>query len=137
MPVFSILQLRWKSQPELWNAKMVEFLGVRPPDDSLGVLQDVHWSSGLLGYFPTYALGNLLSAQFYQQAVSEVPEIPVEIERGEYGSLLGWMRDKIHTRGATDTPAELVQRITGGPMRTEPFLRYVRQKYGEIYGVAV
>jgi len=130
-------KVRLADLPELWNAKMVEFLGVRPPNDSLGVLQDVHWSAGLLGYFPTYALGNLLSAQLYQQAVAEVPEIPVEIERGEYGSLLGWMRDRIHTRGATDTPAELVQRVTGGPMRTEPFLRYVRQKYGEIYGVAV
>ncbi|HSJ54846.1 MAG TPA: carboxypeptidase M32, partial [Anaerolineae bacterium] len=121
--------------PELWNTKMVEFLGVQPPNDALGVLQDVHWSSGLIGYFPTYALGNLLSAQFYGQAVAEVPEIPGEIERGEYGSLLGWMRERIHVRGAKDTPAELVQRVTGGPMRTEPFLQYVKAKYGELYGI--
>jgi carboxypeptidase Taq len=121
--------------PELWNAKMVEFLGVRPPNDAIGVLQDVHWSSGLIGYFPTYTLGNLLSAQFYAQAVSELPAIPQEIERGEYGTLLGWMRERIHARGAQDTPAELVQRVTGGPMRTEPFLQYVKAKYGELYGI--
>jgi len=130
-------KVRIADLPELWNAKMVEYLGVRPPNDSLGVLQDVHWSSGLMGYFPTYSLGNLLSTQFYGQAVAEVPEIPAEIERGEYASLLGWMREKIHTRGAMETPAELVQRVTGGPIRTEPFLQYVRQKYGEIYGIAV
>jgi carboxypeptidase Taq len=128
-------KVRAADLPELWNAKMVEFLGVQPPNDALGVLQDVHWSSGLMGYFPTYTLGNLLSAQFYRQAVAEVPAIPEEIERGEYASLLGWMRERIHCRGAKDTPAELVQRITGGPMRTEPFLEYVRTKYRELYGL--
>jgi carboxypeptidase Taq len=128
-------KVRAADLPELWNAKMVEFLGVRPPNDALGVLQDVHWSSGMIGYFPTYALGNLLSAQFYGQAVAEIPGIPEEIERGEYASLLGWMRERIHARGAKDTPAELVQRVTGGPMRTEPFLQYVRAKYRELYGI--
>jgi carboxypeptidase Taq len=130
-------KVRAADLPELWNAKMVEYLGVRPPNDALGVLQDVHWSSGLMGYFPTYALGNLLSAQFYAQAVSELPHIPDEIERGEYASLLGWMRERIHSRGAKDTPAELVRRVTGGPLRTGPFLQYVRNKYGELYGIGV
>jgi carboxypeptidase Taq len=130
-------KVRAADLPELWNAKMVEYLGVRPPNDALGVLQDVHWSSGLMGYFPTYALGNLLSAQFYAQAVSELPHIPDEIERGEYASLLGWMRERIHSRGAKDTPAELVRRVTGGPLRTLPFLQYVTNKYGELYGIGV
>lgn len=121
--------------PELWNAKMEEYLGLRPRNDALGVLQDIHWASGTFGYFPTYCLGSLLSAQFYAQAVSELPQIPSQIEAGEFGPLLQWMRAKIHRVGRKFTPAELVQRVTGGPIRTEPFLAYVRQKYGEIYGL--
>jgi carboxypeptidase Taq len=121
--------------PELWNAKMEEYLGIQPPDDALGVLQDVHWSIGYIGYFPTYSLGNLLAVQFYAQAVADLPSIPAEIERGEYGSLLGWMREKIHRPGKKYTPAELVERVTGGPIRTQPFLDYVREKYAEIYGL--
>jgi carboxypeptidase Taq len=119
--------------PELWNAKMEEYLGVRPPNDASGVLQDVHWSGGMIGYFPTYSLGNLLSALFYNQAVSDVPTIPAQIEQGEYAALLNWMRANIHVHGAKYTPAELVERITGKPIRTEPFLAYIRQKYARIY----
>ncbi len=119
--------------PELWNEKIEAYLGVRPPNDAQGVLQDVHWSSGYLGYFPTYSLGNLLAAQFYNQAVSDRPGIPAQIERGEFGDLLGWMREHIHAVGKTYTPAELVERVTGGPIRTEPFLAYVREKYAELY----
>jgi len=119
--------------PELWNTKMEEYLGVRPDDDANGLLQDVHWSSGYLGYFPTYSLGNILSAQFFQQAVSELPDIPAQIEGGEFAPLLDWMRTNIHAHGAKYTPAELVERVTGGPIRTEPFLDYVRAKYSEIY----
>jgi carboxypeptidase Taq len=119
--------------PELWNAKMEEYLGILPPDDAQGVLQDVHWSVGYIGYFPTYSLGNLLAAQFYGQAVSEQPSIPAQIEQGEFAPLFDWMRAKIHRPGAKYTPAELVERVTGGPIRTEPFLDYVRGKYTEIY----
>ena len=121
--------------PELWDAKMEEYLGIRPPDVADGVLQDVHWSSGYIGYFPTYSLGNLLAAQFYNQAVGEKPEIPSEIEQGEFGTLFTWMREKIHKPGGAYMPAELVERVTGGPIRTEPFLDYVRAKYTEIYGL--
>jgi carboxypeptidase Taq len=121
--------------PELWMAKMEEYLGVRPPNDADGVLQDVHWSGGLIGYFPTYSLGNLLASQFYAQAVSELPEIPSQIERGEFAPLLNWMRQKIHRHGDKYTVTELVERITGGPIRTEPFLDYIRGKYTGIYGL--
>ncbi len=120
--------------PELWNAKMEEYLGIRPPDEAQGVLQDVHWSLGYMGYFPTYALGNLLAAQFYQQAVAELHDIPTQIEHGEFGPLFHWMRERIHRPGAKYTPAELVKRVTGGPIRTEPFLDYIRAKYSQIYG---
>ena len=119
--------------PELWNTKMEEYLGIRPPNDADGVLQDVHWSGGMIGYFPTYSLGNLLAAQFYNLAVSDLPDIPAQIERGEFAPLFDWMRRNIHNPGAKYTPDELVRRVTGGPIRTEPFLDYVRKKYGEIY----
>jgi carboxypeptidase Taq len=128
-------KVRLPDLPELWKTKMEEYLGVWPADDANGVLQDVHWSSGMLGYFPTYSLGNILSAQFYDQAVSENPDIPAQIEKGEFGPLLGWMRTNIHARGAKYTPAELVKLVTGGSIRTEPFLDYVRSKYAEIYGL--
>jgi carboxypeptidase Taq len=121
--------------PELWNAKMEEYLGFRPNDDAQGVLQDTHWGGGMIGYFPTYTLGNLLSVQFYQQAVSEQPDIPARIEAGEFEPLLSWMRSHIHVHGAKYTPTELVERITGGPIRTQPFQDYIRTKYAEIYAL--
>jgi carboxypeptidase Taq len=120
--------------PELWNSKMEEYLGIRPENDALGVLQDVHWSGGMIGYFPTYSLGNLLAAQFYNQAVMDRPDIPSQIEQGEYSALLNWMRENIHVHGAKYKPTELVERVTGGPIRTGPFLDYIRGKYSEIYG---
>ncbi len=121
--------------PELWNAKMEEYLGIRPDSDRNGVLQDVHWAGGMMGYFPTYALGNLLAAQFYAQALADLPDLPEHYARGEFAPLLGWLRDTIHVHGSKYTPEELVQRITGGPISTGPFLAYVREKYGEIYGL--
>ncbi len=119
--------------PELWNAKMEEYLGIRPDSDRNGVLQDVHWAGGMMGYFPTYALGNLLAAQFYAQALADLPDLPDHYARGEFGPLLAWLRDTIHAHGSKYKPEELVQRVTGGPISTGPFLAYVRKKYGEIY----
>jgi carboxypeptidase Taq len=121
--------------PELWNAKMEAYLGIRPGSDRNGVLQDVHWAGGMMGYFPTYALGNLLAAQFYAHALADLPDLPEHHARGEFAPLLGWLRDKIHAQGRKYTPAELVQRVTGGSISTGPFLAYVREKYGEIYGL--
>jgi carboxypeptidase Taq len=128
-------KVRVADLPELWDARMEAYLGIRPPDPAQGVLQDIHWSGGMFGYFPSYSLGNLLAAQLYCQAEDERPGIPDEIGSGEFGSLLGWMQEKVHAHGAKYTPNELVQRITGGPIRTEPFLDYVRGKYTEIYGL--
>jgi carboxypeptidase Taq len=125
--------VRLADLPELWNTKREEYLGVRPEDDANGVLQDVHWSSGYFAYFPSYSMGNILSAQFFQQAVAELPDIPAQIEQGEFSSLLDWMRTNIYAHGAKYPPAELVERVTGGPIRTEPFLDYVRTKYADIY----
>jgi carboxypeptidase Taq len=124
-----------KDLPEAWNAKYQEYLGITPPDDALGVLQDVHWSAGIMGYFPTYALGNLLSLQFYGKAVEDHPEIPGEIGLGEFDTLREWMRANIHQHGAKFKPQELVQRVTGTTMQTGPFLAYVTAKFSDLYGL--
>jgi carboxypeptidase Taq len=121
--------------PDLWNAKMEEYLGVRPDSDRDGVLQDVHWAGGMMGYFPTYALGNLLAAQFYSGALADLPGLPDHHAQGEFAPMLDWLRTNIHIHGSKYTPQELVQRVTGGPISTGPFLAYVREKYGEIYGL--
>ena len=121
--------------PDAWNAKMEAYLGLRPRDDAHGVLQDIHWSHGSIGYFPTYTLGNILSVQFFEQACRERPEIPQAIERGDFLPLLSWLREKIHVHGAKLTPKELVERVTGGPIRIEPYVNYLKRKYWELYGL--
>ncbi|NJN92856.1 MAG: carboxypeptidase M32 [Anaerolineales bacterium] len=122
--------------PEAWNAKMQESLGLTPPNDALGVLQDIHWSSGMMGYFPTYTLGNVLSLQFYQQTLRDIPDLPEQFSRGEFGALLGWFSDKIHRHGRKFTANELVQRITGTEgIQAQPYLDYIKRKYTQIYGL--
>lgn len=128
-------QLAVADLPQAWNAKMEEYLGITPPNDTQGVLQDVHWADGYLGYFPTYALGNLLSVQFYNQALDEIPDLPEQIARGQFGALLTWLRDNIHTHSKKFTPTELLKRVTGGEMNAVPFLAYLQEKYTRIYGL--
>jgi len=111
--------------PAVWNDKMQALLGIVPPTDSEGCLQDVHWSRPFFGYFPTYALGNLYAAQFYEAAVAQNPTIAEEMARGETGALVSWLRENIHQHG--------VQRVTGQPLSHKPFIRYIRQKFGQIY----
>ena len=119
--------------PDAWDAKMEHYLAVTPPDDAHGVLQDVHWADCLLGYFPSYALGSLLSVQFYVRATQDDPSIPGEIARGNLAPLRAWLRENIHSHGKKYTPTELVQRVTGGPMSATPFLTYLNEKYRDIY----
>ena len=119
--------------PEAWNTKFQEFLGLTPPDDAKGVLQDVHWSGGMIGYFPTYALGNLIACQLWAKVEEDIPDLESKIEQGEFGDLLGWLRENIHKLGAKFEPMELLSRITGSGLTAEPYLRYLRQKFGEIY----
>lgn len=122
--------------PEAWNAKMQESLGLTPSNDALGVLQDIHWSGGMMGYFPTYTLGNVLSLQFYQQTLRDIPDLPEQFSRGEFGALLAWFTDKIHRSGRKFTANELVQRITGAEgIQARPYLDYIKRKYTEIYGL--
>ena len=129
-------QLQVADLPDAWNAKMEEYLGITPPTDALGVLQDVHWSAGLIGYFPTYALGNVLSMQFYEQTLKDIPDLPAQFARGEFDNLLTWFREKIHRHGRKYTANELVDRVTGSKtIEATPYLNYIQQKFSDIYGL--
>ncbi len=119
--------------PAAWNDKMRELLGITPPSDKEGCLQDVHWSRPGFGYFPTYALGNLYGAQFFETAVEQNPAIVEELAQGKTTALLAWLRENIHQHGKKFTPGELVQRVTGKPLGHEAFIRYAWAKFGDLY----
>lgn len=122
-----------KDLPEIWNAKMEEYLGVTPSNDAEGVLQDVHWSGGMIGYFSTYALGNLASVQLWDKMLEEHPNIPDEIAQGKFDTILGWMREKVHRFGSKFEPQEIMLKATGSKITPEPYMRYLQTKYGELY----
>ncbi len=128
-------ELEARHLPQAWNTLMQEYLGLTPPNNAEGVLQDVHWSHGYIGYFPTYALGNLISVQLWETIHQDVPNLEDQIRKGEFGELLSWLREKIHRHGSKFEAPELVQRITGQAINPQPYVRYLRQKYGEIYGL--
>jgi carboxypeptidase Taq len=121
--------------PGVWNERMKSYLGVVPPDDTRGCLQDIHWSGGAIGYFPTYTLGNLYAAQFFEQARKDVGDLDEQFARGDFAPLLGWLREKIHRHGKRYSAGQLVQRISGKPLGAEPLLRHLRRKASELYGV--
>ncbi|AFG38627.1 carboxypeptidase M32 [Spirochaeta africana] len=121
--------------PAAWNSRMQEFLGIVPSDDRDGVLQDVHWSHGAIGYFPTYALGNLYGAQFTAAMEAKLGSLDPLIRGGEFTRILDWLRGSIHVHGLCKTPAELLHDITGQELQAQPFVDYLQQKYGEIYGL--
>lgn len=122
--------------PRAWNDKMESYLGVRPPDDRFGILQDTHWASALVGSFPTYAPGNFLSVQLYDRAIEEVPTIPDGIRSGDFRPLHGWMVENVYRHGRKFTPDELVERVTGERLKTRSYLRYLHTRFGAIYGLA-
>jgi carboxypeptidase Taq len=128
-------KLAVKDLPEIWNAKMDEYLGIVPPNDAKGVLQDVHWSSGLMGYFSTYALGNLISAQVWEKANKDIKDLDEQIRKGKFDSLLGWLREKIHVYGRKYDPQDLVQKVTGSKIDSAAYVRYLTNKYSAIYGL--
>jgi len=124
-----------KDLPEIWNAKMDEYLGVVPLDDAKGVLQDIHWSGGTLGYFSTYALGNLISAQLWEKIAADIPDLDDQFRNGKFEALLTWLREKIHVHGNKYEPQELVQRVTGSKIDATPYVSYLKKKYSDIYGL--
>jgi carboxypeptidase Taq len=115
--------------PEIWNARMTEFLGVDVPDDGRGVLQDVHWSSGGIGYFPTYALGNVISLQIWAKVREALPDLDAQMAAGELGPLSDWLRDNLYSLGRKLTPKETLERLTGSDViDPQPYLAYLRGK---------
>lgn len=119
----------YRHLPEMWNDRMREYLGIVPGCDAEGILQDVHWASGLFGYFPTYTLGHVLAVQFYNEALKELPGIPADIAAGRFSTLLGWLNRNIHSYGCKLMPAELVRKVTGRGIDIEPYLKYIEEKY--------
>src|SRR6266508_1398330 len=117
-----------KDLPEAWNARMEEYLGVEVPDDARGVLQDMHWAGGSLGYFPTYSLGNVMSVQIWDRAVEDLGDLDQRFERGEFGELREWLREHLYRLGRKFTPQETIERVTGSRIDAKPYLRYLREK---------
>jgi len=122
--------------PAAWNTRTHELFGLTPPDDAHGILQDVHWAGGMIGYFPTYTVGNLLSVQLYEKADADGGgQLAAQIGSGEFGPLLGWLRENVHQWGRKYLPGELIGRAAGGPLDPAPYLRYLETKFGGLYGV--
>jgi carboxypeptidase Taq len=115
--------------PDAWNARMEEYLGLTPADASTGVLQDIHWSAGLFGYFATYTLGNVIAAQLWARFAEVHPSRDADIERGAFAELRDWLRRELHQHGRKFEPQDLVARITNAPISPEPYLRYLEEKY--------
>jgi carboxypeptidase Taq len=123
--------------PEEWNRRMWDYLGIEVPSDTEGVLQDVHWSGGSIGYFPTYALGNLISAQIWAKVTADVPGLVDGFEQGEFAPLRDWLREHLHRHGRKFTPGETLERVCGtSQIDPEPYVRYLREKLASIYGIA-
>ena len=128
-------ELKVRDLPEAWNSGMKELLGITPADDAEGVLQDVHWSFGAIGYFPTYALGNLYGAQFFQKLDRDLGGVVEIMERGDFKKILGWLRDNIHRYGSIYTAEELCMNATGEALNPDYFIDYLEKKYSGIYGL--
>lgn len=124
-----------KYLPQIWNQKMEDYLGISPSNERVGVLQDVHWSMGGIGYFPTYSLGNLYAAQFYGKMSDDIGDIERQISLGRFDDIKNWLRKNIHSAGKTYTAGELVKKVTGEELNSRYFSEYLEKKYGEIYKI--
>ena len=123
-----------ESLPRMWNEKYQEYLGITPPTDSDGILQDVHWTSGF-GYFPTYTLGNLNSAQILNTLHKALPNFDESLEKGDTSVILNWLRDSMYKFGAIYQPDELIQRVTGETLNSDYFMNYLTSKFEKVYGL--
>src|SRR5688572_16863877 len=121
-----------KDLPEAWNSRFEEYLGIPIPSDTVGVLQDVHWSGGSFGYFPTYSLGNIVSVQIWEKALSEIPDLHDQFEQGEFGQLHEWLQTRLYTLGRKFTPQETLERVVGGTIDAGPYVRYLKEKLGAL-----
>ncbi|OGC89172.1 MAG: peptidase M32 [candidate division Zixibacteria bacterium RBG_16_53_22] len=121
--------------PGIWRERFQKYFGITPKNDAAGCLQDVHWSAGLIGYFPTYTLGNLYAAQFFAKAKSDLGNIEQSFAAGDFKGLLGWLRENIHKHGQRYRAEELVKRVTSQPLSHKPLMEYLNGKFGELYGI--
>ncbi len=128
--------LRVDDLPDAWDAGMERLLGVTVPGPAEGVLQDVHWGAGLLGYFPTYTIGNLMASQLWERLRADLPDVQEQLERGEFAPVREWLREHIHRHGRKFPPRELLRRVTGSELSAEPFLRYLREKLADAGALA-
>lgn len=128
-------ELNINDLPEAWNAKYEEYLGIRPDSNANGCLQDVHWSMGSIGYFPTYSMGNLLSYQIWNTLLMTIPDADDQMARGEFSNIHAWLKENIYQHGSRYTPKELVHRVTGKPMGADDYVKGLTAKYREVYGL--
>jgi carboxypeptidase Taq len=128
-------RIKVEDLPKVWNEKMKEYVGYEPKNDAEGVLQDVHWSHGSFGYFPSYMIGNLISAQLYYKMLEDIPNFEELLEKGETKPMLDWMRKNVHQEGKLLEPQDLVKKITGNNIDSSCFVKYVKEKYSKIYGI--
>ncbi|MCU0798972.1 MAG: carboxypeptidase M32 [Candidatus Thermoplasmatota archaeon] len=126
-----------KDLPEVWDDCYERYLGITPPSVSQGCLQDIHWSMGLIGYFPTYSLGNLYAAQLMEAARRDLRDLDGSIEKGRFGTLLSWLRGNVHSKGRLYMAEDLMKRVTGKPLGEEAFISYMRTKFSDVYGLAL
>ena len=122
-----------KDLPEAWSVKMNRYLGITPPDYANGVMQDIHWSEGAIGYFPSYALGNLYAAQFYAKAEEELGSLENMFEAGEFRPFTTWFRERVHSQGSRHQPRDLVKAVTGKELDGDYLINYLERKYGALY----
>lgn len=125
-----------KDLPEAWNAKYESYMGIRPETDSVGCLQDVHWSMGSVGYFPTYSMGNLLSVQIWNKLAADLGDVDALMAKGEFAPILKWLQEKLYSKGRSIAPKDLVMQITGKPIGAEDYLAHITAKYRSLYGLA-
>ncbi|QEF99137.1 Thermostable carboxypeptidase 1 [Stieleria maiorica] len=128
-------ELSTSDLPDAWNRQYKECLGITPPSNADGVLQDVHWSAGLFGYFPTYTLGNLAAAQLFDAASDALGNLDTMLSRGEFAPLLEWLRDNVHRHGRCYSGSELVENATGSPLSSTHLMRYLENKLRPLYGI--
>jgi len=121
--------------PDVWNETFNTYFGITPADDARGCLQDIHWSGGMIGYFPTYTLGNMYAAQFFAAACREMPDLIAGFARGEFAPLKAWLNEKIHRRGRRYRAQKLVQVVTGEPLSHTALIEHLHQKFDELYGL--
>ena len=129
--------IKVKDLPKIWNMKMKENLGITPKNDKEGVLQDVHWSGGNIGYFPTYAIGTIYAAQLYSKLVKEKKNVEKQIRDGNYSEVAEWLKKNVHSKGSILLADDIIKKVCGEGLNPEVYIKYLRKKFSGIYGFKI